>query len=285
MKVFVLNDTSSVKRRGRTHDHAGSNATMRELYSLLAGHEIVGRHYAGSRKIKSTIADSDLVICNGEGTMHHDRWQVHLIMDALREAQERGQKTALVNSVWHENGRRYDDVLDRLDFLSFREINSHEASGCRGRIYPDLVFGGAFLLSPKNRRSEICKGNDVGGILNSLPYRRIPVEGSFQECIDLMADCAVYITGQYHGVILAIMTNTPFVAIRGNTPKIEGLVRTAGVNIEVYGDTNDMGERVEAARKRQDAFDVIHAYYRNVLLLQTCPEFLELLGLKHREYA
>lgn len=277
MKVFVLNDTSSVKRRGRTHDHAGSNATMREFYALLAGHEIIGRHYAGSKNIKSTIADSDLVICNGEGTMHHDRWQVRLIMGALREAQERRQKTALVNSVWHENGSRYDDVLDRLDFLSFREVNSYEASGRRGKIYPDLVFGVKCRVLPKSRRAETCKGIDVKGMLNPLPYRRIPVEGSFQKCIDLMTDCAVYVTGQYHGAILAIMTKTPFVAIRGNTPKIEGLVRTAGVNIEVYGDAKDMEKRVEAAGNRQGMFDAIHAYYKNLLPLQKSPELLALL--------
>lgn len=257
MKVFVLNDTASHSHS--RHNHAGSNATMHELYSMLDGHDIVGKYYAGAKHVPESIKECDAVICNGEGTMRSNSWRVRLLMNALLEAQQRGQRTALVNSVWHKNAD-YSDILDNLDLLTFREVLSYEAAGGKGHVYPDLVFGGSFSSRGKTDRQDIWKGIDVHGWLKELPYPCMPVEGDFQRCMDRMADCGFYITGQYHGVVLAIMTNTPFAYVPGNTPKIEGLILTALM-------AQPSGELLESLR----------SYYGNATTLQQSGRIQRLL--------
>ena len=44
--------------------------------------------------------EAELILINGEGTMHHDRPLAIQYLELLREAKRRGKKTALINTVW-----------------------------------------------------------------------------------------------------------------------------------------------------------------------------------------
>jgi len=216
MKVYVLNDTSKSPHK----KHAGSVATMKALHELLSDHEVVGRHCAGlGGPDEKCLDECDVVVCNGEGTMHHDSKSMRFLMKVLDRAQKMGKKTMLINSVWDSNSN-YDDTLRAFDFLSFREELSQMDAGM-GRVFKDLVFNNEYEVPPKSKRTKVYTEETL-----SLTSK------DFQELIYAMADCSLYQTSRYHGVILAMISNTPFEVLPGaNTHKIEGLLKTKAKNL------------------------------------------------------
>lgn len=211
MKIYVLNDTS--------HKHAGCRATMKAFYNLFKNHEIICRNYVGAQHHndlhEAKFNECDLVVCNGEGTMHHDKPAVKFLMWALDKGQKLGKRTMLINSIWQSNPDKYKEILSKLDFLSFREILSQKEAGM-GLVFPDLVFNNEYIVREKT-------GKDLLYIDDNFP-----LEGDFQILVDKMADCKHFTTTKYHGVILAIISKTPFTALSRDTHKITGLIKTAG---------------------------------------------------------
>ena len=205
MKIYVLNDTSQ--------KHAGCQATMKAFYNLLTDHKVICKHYVGSKKLNmDRLHECDAVICNGEGTMHHNGRSMMFLIDILRKAQALHKKTMLINSIWDSNVD-VDDVLYKLDFISFREVLSQKSAGV-GVVYPDLVFNNTYLVPKKTGEDMI------------FTDKTLPLVGDFQELINEMADCRMFMTSKYHGVILAIICKTPFIGMRLKTHKIEGLFKT-----------------------------------------------------------
>lgn len=66
----------------------------------------------------------DLIMLNGEGTMHSDNKKMNKFLDFLIYASKKGIKTAMVNSVWQNNSEKTTKKLEILDYVSVREIKS-----------------------------------------------------------------------------------------------------------------------------------------------------------------
>jgi len=207
MKIYILNHTAKSPHR----DHPGSVETMKALYKLLEDHKIIGRHCSGLGVDYKLLKEADFVICNGEGTMHHNSKSMRRIMAALTTAQGFGKKTALINSVWDSNDDYHKETLEKLDFLSFREELSQKSAGL-GVVRADLVFNNDYDIPEKTGKNEV--------FTDDMFY-----SGTFQELINKMADCGRLITSKYHGVILALISGTRFEVVLGaNSHKIKGLL-------------------------------------------------------------
>jgi len=231
--VYVLNDTSA-------HDHAGCRAVMQSLYARLAGAEIVGRHFVGQRLDDPGFRDADLVVCNGEGTLHHGKRQAVYLMECLRAALRQGRRAILVNAVWQEMGG-WGRVLGKLDRLYLREpMSTHQALDDIGpyvhgpvECCPDLCLDVALpptRLGPYAGQ-EVLGGVGASGMRRSWPglEGRIPnavsLRGqSLQSAVDELAGAALYVTGQHHGVYAAAIAGVPFRCCRSNSWKIEALL-------------------------------------------------------------
>ena len=260
MKIYLLNDTSM--------QHAGCKATMDALNDALVDHEVIYRQPVGMYKInEKALAECRWIVVNGEGTMHHDSGGQRFLMKALEEGQRVGKKTMLINSVWEKNKNTYDNVFKKIKFVSFREKISQMASPERvGVVYPDLAFNNEYVYDAKNSIQKIWKGNIFGGlawsdIMDKYEYRQVVLNGTFQELINKMSSCKLYITGQYHGVILAIMSGTPFVPISANTHKIEGLLQTARCPVKVCRSAQEVNEGIEYALHNPQVFEALREYY------------------------
>lgn len=145
-QVIVLNDT-------RGDRHFGCTAVMRALEAGLAGAglEVVlslGTHvdwqsHAGfGRALKS----AQLVVVNGEGTLHHDRPVGLRLLEVAAAARAAGVPSALVNAGWQANGEAYAHAARAFDLVSARDSLSAaelRAAGIHCRVVPDLSLNTA----------------------------------------------------------------------------------------------------------------------------------------------
>ncbi len=110
-RVCILNWTAEY--------HAGCAAVCESLERLLEGHEIVDR--VATSESGGRLGDADLVVLNGEGTLHHDRPHAEKFLGLLGRAQMHGIKTAIVNATWDAMSPNWLKVVQRCDFVSARE--------------------------------------------------------------------------------------------------------------------------------------------------------------------
>lgn len=92
--------------------------------------------------IKWQIPRCDLVIINGEGTMHHDRPGAIALTKAGPFAHHMGAPVVLINTVWEDNVRA-NKLLPCCSLVFARESHSVMAilkSGFYAGIVPDLVL-------------------------------------------------------------------------------------------------------------------------------------------------
>lgn len=259
MNIYVLNDTS--------RQHAGCRATMNAIYNILKDHKIIGTHYVGMREIDvDAYKQADYVLVNGEGTMHSGCNNMRFLMKVLKDAKNDGKMASLINSVW-QNNPDYTELFHDLDFVSFREPLSQQEAGF-GEVYKDMAFHNDYIVYGKNKRLSVYKGDVFGGVnwhdaLDDFDYKHVPLGTNFQEIITKMKSCKFYITGQYHGVIMAIISNTPFVAIQGNTHKIEGLIKAAGCKIPVCTEPKEVRKCIDNISLYVKEFDKLREYYLN----------------------
>ena len=85
--------------------HCGSRAVMDYLLAVLPGDIVIGAPdaYDDFRR----RSDYDVLVVNGEGSMHHGAPTFRLKMEAIARAVSLGKKVHLVNSLWQEQSSRF----------------------------------------------------------------------------------------------------------------------------------------------------------------------------------
>lgn len=142
-KVFVINDTSSEM-------HHGCSRVMDNLYHLIringgiiVGSSPVGYDWRKNEKTKQQILSSDIVIVNGEGSIHHNSIAGVPLLDVASFCSNYGVKTALVNCLFQKMSDVNISKLKDFSFISVRDsFSQHELAelGIESTILPDLTF-------------------------------------------------------------------------------------------------------------------------------------------------
>ena len=140
MKALVINDTSPGQ-------HLGCILVMQRLADVLrdAGVEILAALRLGelaSPRFQRELARCDIMIINGEGTMHHDAPGARAIARAGEAAQRAGVPIALINTVWQDNDA-VNALLPRCQWISARESLSAADIAAQGQtchVVPDLTL-------------------------------------------------------------------------------------------------------------------------------------------------
>ena len=263
IRALVLNDT----RRG---NHPGC---MLVMHQLLAGCDAAGIQVTKTLRLgrffqsalKDAIKEVDVVIINGEGTMHHDSAGALMLKDAGIFAHKSGKPVFLINSVWEANNV-VNQLLPYLYKSVMRESLSAEcvdAAGFTADVIPDITLSSdSDVLFPyKNSTPEsIVVMDDVCWHTAMLLARYARTRGynflrmasrpslksissiykwfalfwvgkfSRQFVLDdisILQDARVIVTGRFHGACLAILAERPFIALSSNTHKVEGLLKDA----------------------------------------------------------
>ncbi|QIE56318.1 polysaccharide pyruvyl transferase family protein [Pikeienuella piscinae] len=260
-RMLVLNETS---RLGFNRKHLGCVSVSKALVRMLRAH---GMEYAGwansAAGLNEVLAadparDFDAVLLNGEGTFHGDAARAIELAMAARQMKAAGKKVFLINSVWERNGRFLEEICADFDLIALRESGSLRAApglGARMRMTPDL----AWITPPvagEGAQREGCAVIDsvvpetaeaLGRLAaaNALEFRAMSgLHRSFAAAVRAdhplksiptalsdpdLARFGCWITGRFHGLILALVNHAPAVAIPSNTAKIEHMLDDIGL--------------------------------------------------------
>ena len=245
MKVYFCNDTSLY--------HAGSKAVCDYIKRKLAdaGYEIIAEDFSDNEL--EVIRSCDVVLVNGEGTMHHGCKRALKLLASLSMGQKLGKKTHLVNTVWQSMGSGYTAVLEKLDSFTVREAMSFDEVVRTTALSPDIYLDFSYWShrpdAPKKNFSDVdFTANPVvtdfysvefgsfvrptGGWLSRVEFVDMK-RCEWVELAEALSAHSMLLTGRHHGVYASCVVSTPFLPFRGNTHKIEGLFRSAGVCIPI----------------------------------------------------
>jgi polysaccharide pyruvyl transferase WcaK-like protein len=161
--VLVVNDT-------RVDQHHGCQAVMGAILSLLRRNQMepallwpAHAEWRGNAEFEETISKVDLVLINGEGTIHHDRPAGRRLLELGARARAEGVPVALINVGWVANGPELVALLDDFDLVAARDSRSAERMRARGvsvRVVPDLSlwFAQARGVKPDANGSRVGIG-------------------------------------------------------------------------------------------------------------------------------
>ncbi|MBP1626350.1 MAG: Polysaccharide pyruvyl transferase [Holophagaceae bacterium] len=267
MYALILNDT-------RGHGHLGCGLVMNQL---LAGCSTAGIHpYRVLRQgrghlaaVRRALPKADIVIINGEGTMHHDQPSAQSLAEAGILAHQMGKPLALINTVWEQNSL-VNTLLPCAKLIYARE--SRSAAQIRQAGYLSMVAPDLSLTTPphlvfqtqKACGSQVVVLDDVRWDLTLLlarfakkhgfPFFRMAgrpslrsrpslqawgdlfCEGALGSSLNKRNITAIYqseiiVTGRFHGACLAILAGRPFLALPSNTHKIHGMLEDADLGV------------------------------------------------------
>lgn len=233
---------------------------MRSLEYRLRKHYIIERSAAHSLKYnEEKMEEADLIIVNGEGTMHHRNKFALFLMEVLKEAKARKKKAWLINAVYQAMGD-YSYLIKKLDLVITREIRSHKAIQSGDMMLdscadPEFLAGLNANPKPSNKKVFFGRIHKGSKIHVDCHWDRVGLGNQFSDTIRMLKDnCSIYITGQHHGVYAAGLAGIPFVAISSNSHKIEGLIEWSGLNIPICYGEGDIKKCFKFARENSSVF-------------------------------
>ena len=236
--VAIINDTSSER-------HHGCSAVMAAIEQgcRSAGLEIVLRHPVGTdwrhATTKAKICEADLVIVNGEGSIHHDNHRAEALCAIAPFCKAQGIPAVLINAGLHSLSRTLRD-LSLFSLVYVRDNESArllQSAGIRSEWTGDLSF--TFDLSEQVPTAPSTTWAFTDSVLRPvsvhlqqdarlfgadfLPMRLSSYAPDYQSYIRLMAACGFVVTGRFHGACLCLNAEIPFAGITSNTNKLESL--------------------------------------------------------------
>lgn len=261
-----------------------------------------GKVHAGCRAVWSVLSDwaasqgelaprgspYDILVVNGEGSMHHDTRTYRRKMALLAEALDRGKRAWLVNSVWQDNPPEAGAMLRRLEGVRVRETMSRAALaeiGISATAAPDLSYFAA-LSEPTSEATDFTGAVAVtdfhapqlghfvratSGPMAKAPFFDLGAQ-NWSDGVSSLRTASAVVTGRHHVVYAACRARIPFVPIAGNTHKIEGLFRSAGVTIPMFEPRDALTDGIAWARDHGEVYAALFAWLDGFTLADALPE-------------
>ena len=282
-KIYLINST-------KQKIHIGCNTVMKNIESCceFIKHKIIYydvhfHHVFKEQKdalaYKDILNCSDIVLFNGEGTLHDSRGLSMFFKSQI--AKDLGKKVVLFNTVW-QNNKNTQKYLELFDIIATREsLSANEikkATSKEVQVVPDMIFYSDNLKSEQKEKKiiftdsvrsdvtsklyEISKNlNCSFYFLTDLLYSKYKNQNYLtEELIANLSKDSLIVTGRFHVAAFAIKYGIPTIAIPSNTHKIEGLLKDANLEEYLIANTEDIKEKIKEFSKRNH-----EKYYKNAL--------------------
>jgi hypothetical protein len=153
--VIILNDTSS-------EHHHGCELVIKNLKKLLIqknltliGTNYCGRSFLSNRSLLRKLHIADLVIVNGEGTLHSSQPRALILMKDVEYIKKKTMlPIVLVNAFYYNNNSEIIKLTRLFDLIFVRTSKDRSRLlkyNIKSRVVPDLVFySGTSPVSKKN---------------------------------------------------------------------------------------------------------------------------------------
>ncbi|KKL48692.1 hypothetical protein LCGC14_2322950, partial [marine sediment metagenome] len=212
MKIVLINDTSD-------NGHFGCQLVGKAYRDLLdeRGVEIIKTQYRREPLDRKACDRADLVIVNGEGCIHHGKYE-----ELLQIGNE--YPAILMNCSIQNLANNPYDSLRAFKRVTVRESYTYDylrrIVGFGAHIVPDVIF------ARKLRRTRPVISKEL---FTSDCSRRSHQDWSCRaKSPDFLATLSSYShasVGRFHAACACAMMGIPFTAWRGNTWKVEGLLQ------------------------------------------------------------
>ena len=167
-RIVLLNDTDF---QGQ---HFGCQRVMRTIRDNLKNRNAqildtvpVGMPWHLMSDKMEKIKNSEMVVINGEGTLHHGKRKGKWLLEAAQFARESGAKVALINALWQDNPEDWAEIAGRIDHIWCRDSRSaRDLSKATGRDIPwlgDLSLCSGAEAIQRERSNVISVGDSVHG--------------------------------------------------------------------------------------------------------------------------
>jgi len=231
-KAILLNDTSD-------ENHLGSMQTVQSIKGLLHKHGFtVVKPFSrkaileSESSVKEAVKDANLIVVNGEGTMHRG----NKIMENIARLCAR-RSSVLINTVWEKMFVDTTDFVNLFSLIAVRESYSYReivkfVDKKKVMLVPDAIF----YTKVEKPTTVIGYGDSVLDYLrtnlsrrkNYFPTELVATKPDWDAYITWLRSLDLHVTGRFHGVCAAALAGTPFVAFPSNSYKVEGLLADMG---------------------------------------------------------
>ena len=233
---------------------------------------------------------ADLIIVNGEGTIHDNVPKADFLMNILKIAKYKKKKTALINFSYFNMDDRYDKILKSINYVSARDLFTFEnlKKKIDLELNFDLSISKEFIFDPEHKlnfesliHDEIIGESVFGKIKvdkNKYNLQEIDlINASFPKSflIEVLSHVKLHVTGRFHSVILSGLAGCSFVPWNSNTPKIQSIIKWSKIPIPVTSNPKDFEKNYNYIKKNKSLF----LEFRDFLKSQKTINFNKIFNL------
>lgn len=149
-KAVLLNDTSYENHHGCNIVVKNITINLRKRGINLIATNPIGRNWKKSKSFLNALSNSDLIILNGEGTIHHDSDYAYSLLEIVEYTDK---PCFLINCTYENNSEKFAKLVSKFKKIYVRESFSKlelEKFNITSYVVPDMTFynlSGEFDLS------------------------------------------------------------------------------------------------------------------------------------------
>lgn len=298
INVYLLNDTSQYDR-----NHIGCKCVTKSIKELCLknGMEIffydgcIGSIDGDIEKFKTIIEKCDILILNGEGTLHNEYSRVFMLMNKCLLAKKLGKKLALINTIYQNNSTLHK-YLPIFDIISVRESLSRNEIlkfiNVNIRVVPDLSFYPSYntqVYRDKSINNVVFTDSVIPTVTTKL--RKISEKYNSQFyymdesnipklSLNELMNAGKVVTGRFHCLVLCMKYSIPCLAVKSNTHKIQGILKDAGLCEYLVDSDSDIEDRIwKFMNSDHSNFYEKSSYYSKVAITEIDKLFIDIKDL------
>ncbi|MGA1831842.1 polysaccharide pyruvyl transferase family protein [Rhizobium wenxiniae] len=165
LKAVILNDT-------RGDNHFGCFRVMRVIEEKLAekgitvrATSLVRNDWEKDRNFLAAMAQSDIIVINGEGTLHHGAKAGERLLKIVDHPARGTKPVVLINTLYQENPATWGRYLDQMALIATRDSWSaevvREQIGRQVTFVPDLSLAEGMVAEHSGKREILTIGDSV----------------------------------------------------------------------------------------------------------------------------
>ena len=190
--AILLNDTSYEL-------HHGCEIVIKNIRYLLNSRGIriiannpTGVDWKSNQNIINKLEEADLIIINGEGTLHHDQPRAQELISIGEHAKKLGKPSVIINATYQSNSKLFTEKTKYFTKIYVRESASQRElaeAGIAAKVVPDITFYSdlSFERAKKTKLIGFTDSvyDDVSNTLFTLSngselYKFLPILKSYQ---------------------------------------------------------------------------------------------------------
>lgn len=165
LRAILLNDTSTAAHHGSRYVVAAIREQLAKRNTEIIASAAVGADWEQDDAIIEAFKFADLVVVNGEGTLHHGADAGRRLLRILQHPLRGNIPVVFINMLWQENPLDWGELLRGAALIAVRDTRSQRslaANGVQAAFCPDLSFSHAWpVRSARQQQSHVAFGDSV----------------------------------------------------------------------------------------------------------------------------